>query len=300
MHIAFLGLGLIGGSVARAAVRAGYATRVTAWTPDGGGPRAATADGIVASSAAGDAIRGADLIVLAAPPLACLSLLDDLAGPLAHDLGPDTVVTDVASTKAAIVNRARAVGLRFVGGHPMAGSETSGYGTADLDLFRDRPWVIVPAEPDDPAADDRVGGLVAACGARPVRMSAAAHDSAVAAISHLPLVLSAALVEAMGGRTDWPAASSLAAGGWASMSRLARGDPAMGAGIVVTNAPAIADGLRDLQAVLAAWLELIEAGAIDPSEVERRLAGARGWATGASGALAGGAVAGAGDAEAPG
>ena len=272
MHIAFLGLGLIGGSVARAASRAGYATRVTAWTPDGGGPRAAEGDGIEASASAAGAIRGADLIVLAAPPLACLGLLDDLAEALAREVAPGAVITDVASTKALIVDRARARGLRFVGGHPLAGREASGYGAADPDLFRDRPWVIVPAEPSDTAADDRVAGLVAACGARPVRMSAPDHDSAVAAISHLPLVVSVALVESITSRTDWPASSSLAAGGWASMSRLAQGDPAMGAGIVVTNAPAIADALRDLQAVLGDWLELIESGAIDPSEVERRLA----------------------------
>ncbi|MDQ3128192.1 MAG: prephenate dehydrogenase/arogenate dehydrogenase family protein, partial [Chloroflexota bacterium] len=223
MHIAFLGLGLIGGSVARAASRAGYATRVTAWTPDGSGPRAAMADGIEGSASAGEAIRGADLIVLAAPPLACLGLLDDLAGPLARDLAHGAVATDVTSTKSVIVDRARVNGLRFVGGHPMAGREASGYGAADSDLFRGRPWVMVPAEPNDTAADDRVAGLAAACGARPVRMSAPDHDSAVAAISHLPLVVSAALVEAMTGRTDWPASSSLAAGGWASMTRLAQG-----------------------------------------------------------------------------
>ncbi|HUQ78817.1 MAG TPA: prephenate dehydrogenase/arogenate dehydrogenase family protein [Patescibacteria group bacterium] len=278
MHIAFLGLGLIGGSVARAAGGSGFATRVTAWTPDGRGPRAARAEGIEAASSAGQAIRGADLIVLAAPPLACLALLDDLAGPLARDLAPDAVVTDVASTKVVIVERARSLGLRFVGGHPMAGNESSGYPAADPALFRDRPWVLVPAEPDDAAADDRVAGLAMACGARGFQMSAAAHDAAVAAVSHVPLVLSAALVEAMTGRPDWPAASFLAAGGWASMSRLARGDPAMGAGIVVTNGPAIADRLRDLKAVVEGWLALLEAGAIDRVEVERRLAGVRGRA----------------------
>lgn len=296
MHIAFLGLGLIGGSVAGAASRAGYATRVTAWTPDGSGPRAAAADGIEVSASAGEAIFGADLIVLAAPPVACLTLLDDLAGPLAGDLAPGAVVTDVASTKALIVNRARARGLRFVGGHPMAGREASGYEAADSDLFRGRPWVIVAAEPSDAAADDRVAGLAAACGARPVRMSALDHDSAVAAVSHVPLVVSAALVEAMSRRTDWPVSSSLAAGGWASMTRLALGDPVMGAGIVATNARPIADALRDVQSILGEWVELIEAGTIDPLEVERRLAEARRRASSAGPAVAGGA----GDADAPG
>ena len=175
MQIAFLGLGLIGGSVARAASLAGYATRITAWTPDGNGPRAAAADGIEASASAGDAIRGADLVVLAAPPLACLDLLDDLAG--------SARARSRARTRSSPTSRARrrrswtraaGHGLRFVGGHPMAGREASGYGAADPALFRDRPWVIVPAEPGDSAADERVAGLAAACGARPVRMSSAA------------------------------------------------------------------------------------------------------------------------------
>ena len=277
MHIAFLGLGLIGGSVARAAGLAGYATRITAWTPRGAGPRAATAVGIEAASSAAGAIRGADLIVLAAPPVACLDLIDELGGALRDDLAPDAVVTDVASTKGMIVARARERGLRFIGGHPMAGLESSGYGAADPGMFRDRPWVVVPAEPEDDAADDRVMALAAACGARPIRMTAAAHDAAVAAISHVPLVLSAAIVEAMTDRPDWPVAAPLAAGGWASMTRLARGQPAMGAGILATNGPAIAARLRDLQGVLGEWLELVERGeeAIDGVALERRFAAAR-------------------------
>jgi prephenate dehydrogenase len=278
VHIAFLGLGLIGGSVARAARLAGYATRITAWTPGGSGPRDAAADGIRATPTAAEAIRGANLVVLAAPPLACLDLLDDLAGPLRAELAPDAVVTDVASTKAAIVARARTRGVRFVGGHPMAGREASGYRALDPGMFRGRPWIVVPAEPADPAAEERVAGLAAACGGRPVRMTADEHDSAVAAISHVPLVVSAALVEAMAAADDWPTAASLAAGGWMSMTRLARGVPAMGAGIVATNGPAIAARLRDLQGVLDAWLQLIDGAPAGPegaAEVERRFADAR-------------------------
>jgi len=278
VHVAFLGLGQIGGSIARAASVAGFATRITAWSPTGSGPRAAAADGIAAAATAADAIRGADLIVLAAPPHDCLALLDALAGPLAADVHPDAVITDVASTKAAIVERARLSGLRFVGGHPMAGREIAGYGAADPDLFRARPWVIVPAEPADPAADARVTALAEACSARPVVLSAADHDSAVAAISHLPLVLSAALVEAMADGPDWDTAAALAAGGWASMTRLARGDASMGAGIVATNGPAIATRLRELRVVLDDWLELVNgrpSGEVDLGAVERRLADAR-------------------------
>jgi prephenate dehydrogenase len=275
VHIAFLGLGLIGGSVARAAATSGFASRVTAWTPDGTGPRAARAasEGIEPAPTAADAIHAADLIVLAAPPLACLDLLDQLAGPLHAVLAADAVITDVASTKGAIVERARAHRLRFVGGHPLAGRETSGYAGSDPELFRDRPWVVVPADPADALAVACVTALAVACGARPVAMGAAEHDAAVAAISHAPLVVAAALAQAMTERPDWPVASGLAAGGWASMTRLALGDPAMGAGILATNGPATAEALRAARSAIEEWLAAIDAG--DAETLQARLMAVR-------------------------
>ncbi len=278
MHLAFLGLGQIGGSVARAASTSGFATRITAWTPGGAGPRAATVDGVEASATAGDAIRGADLIVLAAPPLDCLDLLVALAGPLAVDVATDAVITDVASTKAVIVERAEQIGLRFVGGHPMAGRETPGYGAADPDLFRDRPWIVVPAAGADAAAIGRVEALAQACGARPLRMRANDHDVAVALISHAPLVVASALVEAAAGRPEWPVAASIAASGWAGMTRLAQGEPEMGAGILATNRVATANALRAFGGAIAAWIALLEGGA-DPAELRARLEAARSAAT---------------------
>ena len=250
-----LGLGLIGGSVARAAVAAGMDVR--AWTPDGVGPRAAEGDGISAANNVDDAVDGADLVVLAAPPLACLELIDSLAG---MSLRTETVVTDVASSKRAIVERASSAGLRFVGGHPLAGKETTGYGASEPDLFRDRPWVLVPPQPADEATVDRVATLVDACGARLVRMTAADHDRAVAAISHLPLLLAAALAESVPASPDWHAAQALAAGGWDSMTRLARGDVAMGSGIFATNPAEIGARLAALRSTLDAWAADLESG----------------------------------------
>ena len=219
-----------------------------------------------------EAVDGADLVVLAAPPLACLELVDTL-GRGDVPLGPDTVVTDVASTKAAIVERARAAGLRFVGGHPLAGRETSGYGASDAGLIADRPWVIVPPEPADEEAIARVETLIAACAARPVRMTAADHDRAVAAISHLPLVVAAALAETLADAPDRAIALRLAAGGWASGTRVARGDVEMGTGILSLNAAAVSDRLRAFRAVLDGWqADLDEA---DADAIRERLAGAR-------------------------
>ena len=287
MRIALLGLGLIGGSIARA-LRASDAAefrgaRLVAWSPTGAGPALGLADGMVDDVAAAPAaaVAGADLVILAAPPLGILGSIEDLGGASRAALGPSAVVTDVGSTKGVIVGRARQAGLRFVGGHPMAGRELAGYGASDPDLFRDRPWVVVEdgARTEDVAL---VEGLAAACGARPMRMTAAAHDAATAAVSHLPLVAAAALVEAVvgsgdgPGRAGWEAAAKLAASGWRDMTRLARGDAAMGAGIATTNAAALAPQVRALRDALDRWLDELERdGGPDPDRLAARFQAAR-------------------------
>jgi prephenate dehydrogenase len=281
MRLALLGFGLIGGSVARAVrARANAGSvdvdEIVAWSPSGEGPAAARRDGVIDEVAATPeaAVAEADLIVLAGPAPDILAQLDQLAGPWRDSLRADAVITDVASTKSAIVERAAALDLPFVGGHPMAGRETSGYQASTADLFVDRPWVVVPSA--DPAAVARVEALATATGARPRRMAAEDHDEAVAAVSHLPLVVAAALVEAVVGRSeprsDWPLAAGLAATGWRDMTRLARSDATMGAGIAVTNGPRIAKRIRDLVAVLDSWAaDLERADGPDPEAVADRL-----------------------------
>ena len=286
VHVTFLGLGLIGGSVALALREAGGWT-AAAWSPSGAGPARALESGVVDAAPAtlDGALADADLVVLAAPPTACLALLDRLAGESRAALPGSAVVTDVASTKALLVARASANRLRFVGGHPMAGRETSGFGAATADLFVARPWVVVPGDPADTPAIERVEALARATGAHPVRMDAATHDAAVAMISHLPIVAAAALVEAAAGAagelspTDWPAAAALAASGWRDATRLARGDARMGAGIAATNAVALAARLRAYRDRLDAWLALLEAtgsdGLPDEAAIRARLDAAR-------------------------
>ncbi len=285
MHLGFVGFGLIGGSIARA-VRTNPKTsrwRIDAWSPSGSGPARALKDKVidVAAAAPEAAVADADLVILAAPATACLPLIDQLVGPWRNLIRPDAVVTDVASTKARIVERADAAGLWFVGGHPMAGLERAGYDASDADLFVDRPWVVVPGALAGPSDVARVVDLATACHARVVQMDAKAHDRAVSAISHLPLIVAAALAEAVAGtpaavRDDWPAAAALAAGGWRDMTRVARGDPAMGAAIAVTNAPVLAKRIRDLRSVLDEWLaELERKGGPRESVMAERLAAAR-------------------------
>lgn len=286
MHVAFIGFGLIAGSVARA-IRASAPSAswtMAAWSPSGAGAARAVSEAVIDRAAATplDALIDADLVVLAGPPIACLRAMDELVGSWHAALPPSAVITDVASTKATLLERADAAGLRYVGGHPMAGLDTSGYGASRADLFVDRPWVVVPGRVASGEDVERVTRLVEACGARVVTLDAAEHDRAVAAISHLPLVVAAALVEAVAGNgtssppPDWPTAKALAAGGWRDMTRLAHGEPAMGAGIAVTNAAAIADRLRDLIEVLEGWQhELERDGGPDEAAIRVRLEAAK-------------------------
>ena len=286
MRICFLGFGLIAGSIARA-VRANPSSAdwvIAAWSPSGNGPSQALVDGTVqlAAGSPSEGLRSADLVVLAAPVPANLALLEELAGPWRSELPAGATITDVASTKWAMVRRADALGLPFVGGHPMAGMEAAGYGVGRADLFIGRPWVVVPGTVAGPADVERVGALIEACGGERMEMDAESHDRVVAGISHLPLLLAAALAESVAGgdsnerRGDWAAASRLAATGWRDMTRLARGDPRMGAGIAATNAPALAERLRDLRAVLDDWQAALEApGGPDPIAIEDRLRAAR-------------------------
>jgi prephenate dehydrogenase len=289
MQVAFIGFGLIAGSIARA-VRSNPATRdwtMGAWSPSGEGPRQAVAAGVVDSAAPTPEalLPSADLVVLAGPATACLADIASLAGPWRDALPAETVVTDVASTKGMLLAAADAAGIRYVGGHPMAGRESTGFMSAAADLFVDRPWVLVPGAHAETADIARVAMLANACGARVMEMDADAHDRAVAGISHLPLVVAAALAEAVAlagvadGRalaSDWPDAAALAAGGWRDTTRVARGDPAMGAAIAITNASALAARLRDLRIVLDAWLaELERTGGPDEAAITERLRAAR-------------------------
>ncbi|MEP6639548.1 MAG: prephenate dehydrogenase/arogenate dehydrogenase family protein [Chloroflexota bacterium] len=291
MQVAFIGFGLIGGSIARA-IRSNPGTKnwpLSAWSPSGEGPRQALADGVidVAGNKPEAILPDADLVVLAGPATSVLPLIDKLAGRWRRVLRPDAIVTDVASTKARIVERADATGLWFVGGHPMAGRERGGYVASDADLFVDRPWVIIPGALAGANDIERVIDLVAACRAQVVTMDAVVHDRAVAGISHLPLVAAAAMVEAVANgtgptrkgakaRKDWSVAADLAAGGWRDATRVALGEPAMGAAIAVTNAPELAARLRDYRNVLDAWLaELERPGGPDEAALTQRLSTAR-------------------------
>ncbi len=195
-------------------------------------------------------MASADLVVLAAP-LDALPPLLDLAAEHAH---PGTVLTDVGSVKGAVLDHAHALptGLRFVGGHPMAGAAVGGPENADTLLFENAVWVLCPP----PQAGDlkdyapEVLTLVKATGARPVVMDAARHDVVAATISHLPQLLAIALVETAAEAGD--DALGLAAGGFRDMTRIAGSPFSMWGPILRDNRDAVAS-------VLAAFGDRLDA-----------------------------------------
>jgi prephenate dehydrogenase len=241
--IAILGTGLIGGSIGLALRSRWPDAEVVAFDVT---PAARRAVAVGAASRAADsvegAVRDAEVVVLGAPLAASLTLLDEAALHVKRD----AFVTDVGSVKAPIVARASRVLPRhatFVGGHPMAGAEHGGIEHADALLFENATWVLCPAGAGSLSADAArahfgpVVDLVEAVGGRPLIMDASRHDRIAAAVSHLPQLLSVALVnEALGGD---PGAQTLAAGGFRDMTRIASSPFAMWREILDANHDAV-------------------------------------------------------------
>jgi prephenate dehydrogenase len=260
-QLTVVGVGLLGGSVAKAArahelaaeiVGVGrHAERLEVARRDG------TLDHVTTDLAAG--VRDADVVVLASPVGVVVTLL----GEVARASGPETVVTDVGSTKAAIVRAAEGLGrtrpLRFVGSHPMAGSDRSGYGHARADLFRDATVVVTPTELSEPAAVKTVSAFWEGLGAgRVVTLDPDAHDRAVAAISHLPHLAAMALVDAVD-RFE-PSAFDIAARGFRDTTRIAASDPIVWEEIFLANRDALGRSLVAFREALAELERLIAAG----------------------------------------
>ena len=211
------------------------------------------------------------LVVVAAPPDVTGEVV--VAELAAH---PQAVVTDVASVKGAVIAALRAAGAdltRYVGSHPMAGSERSGPTAARPDLFTGRPWVVVGTERSTGEAVLVVRDLVTDLGATPVLLDAGLHDEAVAVISHVPQI-AASLVAARLRDAD-PAALDLAGQGLRDVTRIAAGDPALWTSILTANAGAV---LPVLQALRSDLDEVI--GALGQVAAAARAEGAGGGALG--------------------
>jgi len=180
------------------------------------------------------AVRDATLVILATPVMAMKELME-MIGP---ELREGCVVTDIGSSKKVVLEWAEQYLPRhvdFVGGHPMAGKETSGPENADGSLFDHKVYCIVPSPRAQKAAVSEVAALAKAIGAQPFYISVEEHDSFVAAASHLPFLLSAALVSCTSKSVNWEDIAQLASAEYADMTRLAAGDPIMHRDICISN-----------------------------------------------------------------
>ncbi len=257
-RLALIGIGLIGSSVARIAMeRRHIAAEVVA-----NARTQATLDRVLELGIAdhveldpAKAVQGADCVMLCAPVGAYAALAEAIAPHLA----PGAIVTDVGSTKVDICRHGaaafpeRADGTaRFVGGHPMAGSEKSGLGAADPLLYQSALWVLCPPPDLDDGRLDALRAMVQAVGARVAILDPALHDAAVARISHVPQVLASVLAGWAGAApASAEAALALAAGGFRDMTRLALSSWEVWRDIIATNQAPIADGLQALSLELA-------------------------------------------------
>jgi prephenate dehydrogenase len=250
-RVAVLGLGLIGGSLLRAVRQTGI--EVVGFDVDSATAAAASASGYSVASTDAAAVAGADLIVLAMP----LPDVGPAVASLTPHLQPDAIVTDVGTLKRPVLEAVRRhlPSTAFVGGHPLAGVEETGWTATDALLFRDAPWALT-LEPDTPFdAWLRVAALICDLGAKPVPTTAAEQDAAVARVIGLPHVLAEAL--ALTGLAGGPLGLSLAAGSYMSGSRVARTRPELvatwcdGNGALVTALDDAIAHLTEARAALA-------------------------------------------------
>lgn len=251
MRVAVIGLGMMGGSVARRLART---HDVAAWDVDPMTRELAAAAGLAVSTGLEEAAAGADVAVVATPTadiptvLAALSTLDC------------PVSTDVGSVKSAVLDAARAVGLydRFVGGHPMAGTEHTGFAAGDPALLDGAAWVLCVEDDTDLATWLRTAELVTGAGCHVVPCSARQHDDAQARISGLPHLLASAL--ALAGADGGPLAGALAAGSFRDGTRVAGSRPDLTAALCDGNGPALVRVLEDTLARLGEAGQALRSG----------------------------------------
>jgi prephenate dehydrogenase len=239
-HTAIVGLGLMGGSLALAL--RGSAVKITGVDMDASTRAYALEQGIVdaATDDLREGVKDADTVILCAPVRTVIEMVKNRIGSY---LRSNTLLIDIGSTKKDIcdVMGRLPVGIHAIGGHPMTGKERSGIAASDPTLYVDRPFVLCPTRRTTPATRLRALALVEELRAMPIEMEAERHDRVVAAISHLPYLLSASLVATVAGEAENdPAVWQLAAGGFRDTSRLAGSDITMMSDILSTNTQAVA------------------------------------------------------------
>lgn len=261
--VLIVGLGLIGGSLGLALRQAGSSAtppyEITGYDRSAERLQRAIQIGAIdhAAETLPAALEDTQIIMLATPALAVHQLLREIA-PL---LRAGTIVTDTASTKAAIMRWAEELlpaDIPFIGGHPMAGT-TGSLEAARADLFHDATYCLTPGAASNPQAIKTLHEIIQALGATPLLIDAATHDRCVAAISHVPFLASVALVEMLTNDANIDLMSRLASSGFRDTTRLASGDPTMYHDIGLTNREAILSWLDAYSQQLQALRQFLAA-----------------------------------------
>jgi prephenate dehydrogenase len=251
-RICIVGVGLIGGSFARALKAANACREITGAGRNEAQLRKAKELGVIDAYAldAAEAARGADVVVLAVP----VGSTEAVVRRLAPALTPDTILTDVGSTKGSVVTAVeRALGRLpsgFVPGHPIAGTEKSGVEASFPELFQQRRVILTPLAQTNPQATATVRRLWEQAGAEVVEMDVQHHDEVLAATSHLPHLLAYALVDTLARMEERREIFRYAAGGFRDFTRIASSDPRMWHDICLANRDALLDVLANYQADL--------------------------------------------------
>ena len=260
-RLCIIGVGLIGGSLARALRVAGACEKIVGCGRDEAQLRRAVELGVLDSYHTDPvlAARGAEVIVLAVP----VGSIEAVVRQLVPALTPDTILTDVGSTKSSVVAAVEcALGYlpaRFVPGHPIAGTERSGVEASFAELFQQRRVILTPLPHTDPEATRIVRGLWESSGAEVVEMEVIHHDEILAATSHLPHVLAFTLVDTLAHMEEHREIFRFAAGGFRDFTRIASSDPQMWHDICLANGEAILAMLATYQRDLARWADAIRA-----------------------------------------
>ncbi len=254
-RLCVIGVGLIGGSLARALRQAGAVGEIVGCGRNTAQLEKACELGVIDryDTDAARAVAGADAVVLAVP----LGSMKAVLGAIAPVLDAACLLTDVGSVKGSLVRDAREVfgelPANLVPGHPIAGTENSGVEASFTGLFRQRRVILTPTESSAPAMVEKTRALWQACGAEVVEMGIAHHDEVLAATSHLPHMLAYSLVDTLARRDDSQEIFDYAAGGFRDFTRIASSDPDMWHDICLANHDALvkmleaySDDLRQL------------------------------------------------------
>ena len=267
-HLSIIGVGLIGGSLARALRKAKLVNRVTGCNRNEDTLKKAIELDVIDdySLDINEAVAGADVVVIGTP----LSTTEKILPQIVASLKPNAVLTDVGSAKGSVVSTAQKVMgdkfSRFVPGHPIAGTEQSGVEASFAELFIDHRVILTPLDVTDTAAHKLITEMWQAVGADVIDLDVKHHDDVLAATSHLPHMLAYALVDCLAGMQEREEIFKYAAGGFADFTRIASSSPEMWHDICFSNRDALLNSLE----LFSEHISEIK-GAIENSDSEQLL-----------------------------